>query len=342
MMNESRKTYLNSLNTLRGLAAFSVCLFHFTNGNRFFLHPEDIFRKAGFYGSFGVQVFFVISGLVIPFSMYQVQYRLSDIKTFLLKRIVRIEPPYLISFLLVLLLNIISSVLPHYQGKPLNTDPVFLLGHLGYMNSFLHLEWINPVYWTLAIEFQYYLLIAFLFPLISSKNNIVLITAALLFNAVSWLLPDPNFIFYYSFYFTLGIAICKYLVKDLTLPFFIIIVLICLAGIFIQFKLPGLIAGLIPLSFSFISWENKVTRFLGNISYSLYLLHVPVGLRVINIARQWYESELMRYIAILVAIAVTLVASYLFYRYVELPFKKMSQKIRYQEKDGVKMALQNI
>ena len=341
-MNENRLAYLNSLNTLRGLAALSVCIFHFTNANRSFLHVESIVRKLGAYGCFGVQVFFVISGLVIPFSMYKVQYRLSDIKTFLLKRKVRIEPPYLISFLLVLLLNIISSVLPHYQGKPLNTDPVFLLGHLGYMNSFLHLEWINPVYWTLAIEFQYYLLIALLFPLISSKNNIILVTTAVLFNAVSWFLPDPNFIFYYSFYFTLGIAICKYLVNDLSKPYFLISVLISLAGIFVQFNLPGLVAGLIPLGFSFISWENAITRFLGNISYSLYLLHAPVGLRVINISGQWFDYGLSHYIAILVAIAITLVAAYLFYRYVELPFKKMSQKIRYSEKRGMKMALQNI
>ena len=34
----------------------------------------------------------------------------------------------------------------------------------GYLNAFFGLGWLNPVYWTSAIEFQFYIAIAFLYP----------------------------------------------------------------------------------------------------------------------------------------------------------------------------------
>ena len=37
------------------------------------------------------------------------------------------------------------------------------------MNDFLGYEWVNPVYWTLVIEFQFYLLLIFAYPMILRK-----------------------------------------------------------------------------------------------------------------------------------------------------------------------------
>jgi peptidoglycan/LPS O-acetylase OafA/YrhL len=39
-----------------------------------------------------------------------------------------------------------------------------LFAHLGYLNGFFAYRWGNSVYWTLAIELQYYLVIALVFP----------------------------------------------------------------------------------------------------------------------------------------------------------------------------------
>ena len=49
----------------------------------------------GAYGWLGVDVFFVISGFIVPYAMLRAGYTLSAWPTFILKRLIRVEPPYL-------------------------------------------------------------------------------------------------------------------------------------------------------------------------------------------------------------------------------------------------------
>lgn len=76
--------YLASLDVLRGTAALSVCLFHFTSGNRAYLPSDDPVRTVGSFGWLGVEVFFTISGFVIPYSLDQRSYHLRDAPSFLM------------------------------------------------------------------------------------------------------------------------------------------------------------------------------------------------------------------------------------------------------------------
>src|SRR2546423_14858364 len=82
---------LNILDLLRGIASLSVCWFHLTNGNEHFLPPGWL-RASGEYGWVGVNVFFVISGFIIPYSLFQSGYRLRDYGRFFLKRILALGP----------------------------------------------------------------------------------------------------------------------------------------------------------------------------------------------------------------------------------------------------------
>ena len=56
------------------------------------------------WGWAGVEVFFVISGFIIPFTLWQSGYRLKNYARFILKRIIRLDPPYLLSILLAIAL----------------------------------------------------------------------------------------------------------------------------------------------------------------------------------------------------------------------------------------------
>ena len=80
---------------LRGLASTMVFGFHLFNLSNGYLGTDLLWRLT-YYGKFGVQFFFVISGFVITYSMLNAQYKLKDFPRFLMKRIIRIEPPYLI------------------------------------------------------------------------------------------------------------------------------------------------------------------------------------------------------------------------------------------------------
>ena len=151
-----------TVDALRGLAALSVCFFHFTNGEHF--RATSYLAPAGAYGWLGVEVFFVISGFIVPHAMLRAGYTLSAWPTFMVKRLIRLEPPYLVSIAIVMLLGIASAMAPGFQGSPIDWTPAQIAGHLGYLNTLLDLPWLNPVYWSLAIEFQFYVLIGLAMP----------------------------------------------------------------------------------------------------------------------------------------------------------------------------------
>jgi peptidoglycan/LPS O-acetylase OafA/YrhL len=82
----------------------------------------------------------------------------------------------------------------------------------------------------------------------------------------------------------------------------------------------------------------KVLVFLGFISYSLYLLHVPIGGRVINLAGRLPHTLPVELGAVTAAMAVSLIAAWLLYRLVERPSQRLSARLRYHGGENVKVA----
>ena len=70
MTKKESFTTIHSLDNLRGIASFMVAFFHFSAGNRIFLDEDNILRVIGRFGWSGVEIFFIISGFVIPFALY--------------------------------------------------------------------------------------------------------------------------------------------------------------------------------------------------------------------------------------------------------------------------------
>ena len=69
---------------------------------------------------------------------------------------------------------------------------------------------------------------------------------------------------------------------------------------------------------------------VGEHSYSIYLLHIPVGVRVLDLCRarpSWLPSP---YLVLAAAMALVLIASWILYRCVELPSQRWSSAIRYR------------
>src|SRR5882762_3693640 len=142
------------LNSLRAFAALSVCLYHFICTTTGFISNEIILNFFS-NGKYGVQMFFVISGFVIPWAMYNAKYYLKNIFQFIIKRLSRLEPPYIISIILAILFIIARQNILHNNDVDFSFTQLAL--HFGYLIPFFkHYNWLNQVYWTLAIEFQYY------------------------------------------------------------------------------------------------------------------------------------------------------------------------------------------
>ncbi|HEY0172641.1 MAG TPA: acyltransferase family protein, partial [Pyrinomonadaceae bacterium] len=124
---------VGTVDAMRGLASLAVCWFHLTNGNPNFL-SDGLLKASGAHGWLGVEAFFVISGFVIPYSLYRTGYRLNDYPRFLYKRIVRLDPPYLLSIALILLVGYLATLAPGFNGVPFQPSAKQILLHLGYLN----------------------------------------------------------------------------------------------------------------------------------------------------------------------------------------------------------------
>ena len=100
--------HIASLDLLRGLAAMSVLAFHLLRDCPFEAVP--VLKAMIDRGNLGLELFFFISGFIIPYSMYVNGYSTKDFPRYFLKRSCRIEIPYVASFLLVILMRVLHSI----------------------------------------------------------------------------------------------------------------------------------------------------------------------------------------------------------------------------------------
>lgn len=327
-MNAKEIKYLPSLDLLRGVASISVCLFHFVIISRFSF--PSLFRDLFSYGHLGVEVFFIVSGFVIPFSMSIGNYTLDKIKIFFAKRLFRLEPPYIASIILIFFLNFIFYFSPYYHEELLSVNFKQLLFHLGYLNSIFEEGWVNQVYWSLGIEFQYYILIAFIFKFLNGKTLVWLVTYILLL-FLSFSINAHSLIFTHLPFFIIGILIFRFITrKDSKYTFTILLSLTLLLILYkSSFNFPLLISAILPLPFFFYQKQLRIGRFLGNISYSLYLIHIPIGQRLIKIGIGYTHNLYTETLLLIVTFGLTVLCSYIFYKLIEKPSKKITSKFKY-------------
>lgn len=320
------------INTLRAIAAISVCLLHLIRlheGVNFFDHSSAIYRVAD-YGRYGVQVFFVISGVVIPLAMIKGNFRYSLFGKFMLKRMIRIEPPYLLSILVYLAYVTVRNNYTHKATSEIPTIHNLLL-HIGYLIPFFKGElWFNIVFWTLGVEFQFYLLISFLFPLLFSHGIAVrsisygiIYLLAILFQSGDW------FILTWMPVFMIGISyISYYLGKIKRREYWAITIL---SGFFCCYlhNWSTLFAaiGTILIIGQFAGFKSRIGNFLGAISYSLYLTHMSFPMGIMDLLIKHVSTTFTRILVVLFGVAVSILFAYFFYLVIERPSKKYASKI---------------
>lgn len=325
--------HIPSLDLLRGIASLSVCLFHFTNGNPNFL-PAGTLKHFGAGGWVGVEAFFVISGFVIPFALHRAHYTLSNFGTFLLKRMLRLDPPYLVSITIILGLGYLSGLVPGFRGPPFHVSFPQLALHLGYANAFVGYPWLNPVFWTLALEAQFYLLIGLVFPLLISARTGVqfgtmgaLVVAALVF-------AKQEFVFHWLLLFLLGISTFQYRRRAVSLHAYVTVVAVLTCFCVVTYGMFVAAVGLLTaFAIAFLTGSMPpVAVFFGRISYSLYLLHAPIGGRVVNLGERFATTLPTQLIVICAAFAASVSAAWLLHQAVERPAQCWSSSIGYRKR----------
>ncbi|WP_341225728.1 acyltransferase [uncultured Arcticibacterium sp.] len=330
---------LLAIEWLRGFAALSVCIMHFFNASGYFGESDPIFTsflgKLTLLGRMGVPIFFVISGFIIPYSMWHGGYTFPEkIRNFLARRFARIEPPYILSIFVCLIVWYVIRVF--VEGGSYAVDWKNILMHLGYLNVIDGEGWILGVYWTLGVEFQYYLLISFLFPILFLGTKIRRIVSALVLLGLSFWLSKyvhDGLIFRHIPLFLAGIFTFQYRENLLDLKWFLFLLLIILAALSADLGLLNVFSAVfvvVVILFN-IDIRFKPMYFLGTISYSLYLMHWTFG---VDISMRFFKyilpdiSEIGKIAVVIVCVFISIPLSYLYYLLIEKPAIRWGKKLK--------------
>jgi len=170
-------SWIPEIDGLRFIAILLVVLFHLSaevvakSRVPLTIQPwySGVFALLG-RGDIGVRIFFVISGFILgrPFARhYLLGHPRPSLSSYYLRRLTRLEPPYLIN------ISVCAVSIALYNHLPWRTVfPPFAASAL-YLHGFFFrsTEFINPVAWTLEMEVQFYLLVPLLTLIFLSRNR---------------------------------------------------------------------------------------------------------------------------------------------------------------------------
>ncbi|MEU4541399.1 acyltransferase family protein [Streptosporangium sp. NPDC023825] len=173
------------LDALRGPAALAVALHH--SGWTFIPGLwAEVDRRID-VGTWGVFVFFLVSGYIIPASLE----RRGDLRAFWIGRAFRLLPLLLAALGLALLLAYAGAFALH-PGLGTRPFPLVVLGNVTMLQELLGVPAVIDVMWTLSYEMAFYLLAVGLFATGRARRSattaIVLALSAVL---LGLLLPGP-------------------------------------------------------------------------------------------------------------------------------------------------------
>jgi len=319
-----------SIQYLRGLAALGVVLCHYGSS----LSSYPLLSSFFNFGQSGVYVFFLISGFIIVYSLSKANYKPGQFFKFLLKRSIRIDPSYIVVILLTIALFKILAHIPSFKGREINFVPGQFIAHLFYVVPFTKYHFYDHVFWTLSVEFQFYLLIGILYFI--SNNHLYKVTFLILFSATC-LIPFTNayyLVFNYVPIFATGISLVEFYLNRKWVNRILPLLLLSLVAYKFGFPVFILLIFTIAIILLF-KLTIKPLKVLGDISYSLYLTHPLVLIVVLGIAKRLQFATLQnQLLSLFFETTIAILFAYLFYRTVEKPTTILSKHIFYSKKSS--------
>ncbi len=334
---------LRSIQSLRAIAALSVLLFHIS---QWMPIPAGMTGTPSI-GSAGVDLFFVISGVVLWLSVNQ---RDQSAKQFLLGRALRVVPAYWIATLVVASLVLIDAknlTAAHFSPLHLLLS-LFLIPHLNPAGEPFP---ILPVGWSLTYEALFYLVMAVSLWR-KPSNPLIFVTMGLIgcwmFGFISskaaFLIANPMLTEFILGLF-IGQALLSRAIPGPRLSAALLVLGVALLaaqhaavtdfGFWRALVWGGpsalIVAGVAGLESSGRWPRLALLEGLGEISYSLYLVHWPVTWLL---GRHWPTDHGLGYGAAVIAIAIPI--AWLFWRLVEQPSLKALRRRFELEPSGSK------
>jgi peptidoglycan/LPS O-acetylase OafA/YrhL len=295
------------------------------------------------YATVSVQVFFVLSGFVIAFILRNERVTPVVFGRFLLRRVIRLDPPYWVAILL-------SSCVIVFLAEPdrhLAAAPSWrlVLAHIFYLQDILgYGEPINHVYWTLCIEIQMYLAFCAVIGLLQAMRVPYrpVLTLGLIV-ALGWpagYFPSPfrRFFLDHEYCFLAGSG--AWWAIERSTPRWMAI---AAAGAFLALSVSRYGDYKVWVTFStaillvtagklgtLYTWlGSRPVQFVGSISYGLYLVHDPViALTLPAQRRLGLTSTGDALLVLLFVYLASFAVAYAVRRLVEIPSIRLSHKLK--------------
>ncbi len=336
---------------LRGLASLSVALSHLV-----WLLPYPLPLLE--YGMHGLEAFFVISGFVIAHALRRTHVTFAFVGNFLLRRSVRLDPAYWIAILgQLFVLWLWSEPLPSLAVIGLNA---------AYLHDLAQVAHVVEVSWTLCLEFQFYIVYVMVLGLsqllaarlatpvgrvrmaLFGSLTVLSVLSGIPWGIHPWLeaignVPGLFVSLWYMFF--LGVAVQWTLTNELHRAWFVAF-LVALGAVAWLWRDPVLvprdeISPAIALATALLVYAagslgrlpaalgQGWLQYFGRISYSLYLVHVMVGMNLVYLGELLHGSGPVAMIAwFLAAFGASVLAAHLLYVAVERPSLRLIERLK--------------
>jgi len=348
---------ITTLDSTRGIAALVVCLYHclafvhWTDGRTSHLVRGVASRLLD--GASAVDFFFVLSGFVLALPYLGTKARSLEVGDFLVRRVVRIMPTYWVGLTAAIVLRTLLAPQWSFLGiaKPLSMDWTAPLTRHDLFQHYslifgLNLGLIDGPIWSLGVEMQVSLILPFFIAAFTNRPGLKTVLAIM---AVATLVPYIAGGSGYPFMplFILGVVLAYYSEplkayfgrqSKVTRYALWITAMALIVNRSLQFwwRFPDLrqefvsgvgsgLAILLVASQSPASrlLTNAPVRFLGQISYSFYLMHLPFVLAAFMLMRRISSPD---WLTILVALAAAGLGSTALFYAVERPSINASRR----------------
>jgi peptidoglycan/LPS O-acetylase OafA/YrhL len=307
-----KRVYVPEIDSLRFVAISFVILYHLLQKTNLYLLQDPAHLTSRL--NRGVQLFFTVSGFVLalPFATYWLkQGKRVELKTYFLRRLTRIEPPYLVSIILCL------AILVVVKRQPLGMLVPHFAATLFYVHSLTYeaLSTINPVAWSLEVEIQFYVLVPLLVYVFAIRDKgvrrAVLVSAILTLSAFAFWMnghfrSDHSIVGTLQF-FAAGFLLADRYLLDAPARRSYLWDVVAVVGWYLvlatgkQWWNLAMPLGLVAVYWSGfagkltnIVFRSRVTSTIGGMCYSIYLIHQQiigvVAMRVRSPAVVWVVS----------------------------------------------------
>jgi peptidoglycan/LPS O-acetylase OafA/YrhL len=305
------------------------------------------------YGRMAVQLFLVLGGYLAATSLApQGLARFDGVSQQVARRFVRLVVPYAVA--LVLAVVVAALVRPWFEHPSVPAEPSLpqLLANALLLQDILGEEALSAGVWYVAIDFQLFTLVTLLvagvraLPGLAPVQHTLLLRALVVAGTAASLLVfnrQPGldmWAFYFLGAYGLGMMACWAVRAERPVPWLVGMALLGGLALALDFRARILVAlvsalGLVwalrrPLVLPSGSAVALLQR-LGQMSYSVFLVHFPVCLLVNALVHQgWPQEPLPNVLGMLAAFALSLAAGRLLYQWVERPVPTWSLALRWQ------------